>query len=60
MNRVVDLLAIAFLIGAVACFSMGVHALAERKDLNALYWLVVGALVLRASTDMLRPKASSR
>jgi hypothetical protein len=60
MNRVVDLIAIAFLIGAVVCFSLGINALGERKDLNALYWLVVGGLVLRASTDILRPKASSR
>ncbi len=60
MNRIVDLLAIAFLIGAVVCFALGMTALADRKDLNALYWLVVGGLVLRAATDMLRPKASSR
>jgi hypothetical protein len=60
MGRVVDLLAIACLIGAIVCFSFGLDALADRNDLNALYWLVVGALVLRAATDMLRPRASSR
>jgi hypothetical protein len=60
MSRVVDLLAVTFLIGAVMCFAFGINALADRRDLNALYWLVVGALVLRAATDMLRPKASSR
>ena len=60
MGRLVDVLSIAFLIGAIVCFTFGIHALGERKDLNALYWLVVGALVLRAATDMLRPKTSSR
>lgn len=60
VSRLIDVLSIAFLIGAVACFTLGIHALGERKDLNALYWLVVGALVLRAATDMLRPKTSSR
>jgi hypothetical protein len=60
MGRLIDLLAILFLIGAVVCFAFGIDSLADRKDLHALYWLVVGALVLRAATDMLRPKASSR
>lgn len=60
MGRFVDVLSVLFLVGAAACFTLGIHALADRKDLAALYWLVVGALVLRAATDMLRPKASSR
>jgi hypothetical protein len=60
MNRFVDLLAVAFLVGAIACFAFGMLALGDRKDLHALYWLVVGALVLRAATDMLKPKTSSR
>jgi hypothetical protein len=60
MSRLVDLLSVLFLIAAIACFSLGIHALSERRDLGALYWLVVGALVLRAATDMLRPRASSR
>jgi hypothetical protein len=38
-------------------FTFGVQALGERRDLSALYLLVVGALCLKAGTDLLRPKS---
>lgn len=45
------------MIAAGLAFTRGVQALGERKDLVAVYLLVVGALCLKAATDLLRPKA---
>jgi hypothetical protein len=58
--RAVDLVSVLLLLGAAAAFAVGVNALGDRRDLDALYWLVVGALTLRSATDMLRPKGSAR
>jgi hypothetical protein len=58
--KIIDVATIALLIASAAAFAAGVYALGDRRDLNALYWLVVGALVLRAATDMLRPKSGAR
>lgn len=60
MARAIDLLSVLLLAAAAVAFGLGVHSLAKQRDLAALYWLVIGALVLRAATDMLRPKSSSR
>lgn len=59
-GRVVDVLSLVLLLGSAFAFGAGVDALAERRDLVALYWLVVGALTLKAATDMVRPRSSSR
>lgn len=56
MTRAVDVLSIVLLVLAIAAFGVGVHALGRKADLEALYWLVIGALVLKAGTDMVRPK----
>ena len=60
MSKVIDLLSILLVLGAALAFSLGVAALGERHDLIALYWLVIGSLVLRAAVELLRPKSSSR
>ncbi len=60
MRRVVDVLSICFLIGAALAFAVGVRALGDERDLASLYWLVAGALLLRSSTDLLRPKPEGR
>lgn len=57
MARVIDALSVVLLLGSVAAFSFGFFALADRHDLLALYCMVVGALALRAATNLLRPKA---
>lgn len=59
MSRAVDVLSIVLLLAAAAAFSAGVNALGDQRDLSALYWLLVGGLLLRAATDMLRPKRDS-
>lgn len=60
MARAIDLLSVLLLAAAAVAFGLGIHSLGARRDLAALYWLVIGALVLRAATDLLRPKSSSR
>lgn len=58
--RWVDLFGIVLLLGAITAFTAGALALADRQDLVSLYWLVVGALALRASTLLFRPRAGPR
>lgn len=60
MTRVVDIVSVLLLIGSAAAFTLGIRALGARNDLESLYWLAVGAVALRSSTDMLRPKGASR
>ena len=59
MNRAVDILSVVLLGAAGAAFASGVFSLGEQHDLHALYWLVVGALLLKAAVDMLRPSRSA-
>jgi hypothetical protein len=58
--KLADVVSVLLLISAVGAFAMGLTVLAERRDLLALYWLVIGAFALRAATQLLRPKAGSR
>jgi hypothetical protein len=60
MRRIVDVLSILLLVGAAVAFTLGVRALGDERDLACLYWLVAGALLLRSSTDLLRPKPEGR
>ena len=55
MQKTLDVLSIALVAGGASGFALGIDALGESRDLHAVYWLVVGALLLRAATDMLRP-----
>lgn len=60
MSKVVDFVSIVLLLAAAAAFVFGLHALGNQRDLRALYWLVIGALVLRGATDVLRPRSGTR
>jgi len=60
MVRIADVISVLLLLGAIAAFAAGLFALGERRDLAALYWLVVGAFALRAATNLLRPKLGPR
>jgi hypothetical protein len=60
MGRFIDVLSLVLLIGACVAFSIGAHHLAASRDLLALYWFAAGGLGLKASTDLLRPKAGTR
>lgn len=57
MARALDFISCLLVLAAAFAFARGVQALGERKDLVAIYLLVVGALCLKAATDLLRPKA---
>ena len=57
MARALDFISCLLVLAAAFAFARGVQALSERKDLVAVYLLVVGALCLKAATDLLRPKA---
>jgi hypothetical protein len=60
MRRLIDALSVLLLVGGAIAFTLGVRALGDERDLASLYWLVAGALLLRSSTDLLRPKPESR
>jgi hypothetical protein len=60
MAKAVDLLSVVLLLAAAGAFALGLRALGEQRDLGALYWLVVGGLVLRAATEMIRPRSGAR
>ena len=56
MGRLLDLLAGTLLFSATLAFLLGVRSLTHEEDRYAIYWLCVGALALRAATDLLRPR----
>lgn len=60
MSKAVDILSVLLLLVATVAFAAGIFALGEREDLRALYFLVLGALCLKAATEMLRPRSGSR
>ncbi|HEY6723001.1 MAG TPA: hypothetical protein VI197_03190 [Polyangiaceae bacterium] len=60
MSKAVDVLSVLLLVLAVVAFVAGIYALGNREDVRALYFLIVGALCLRSSTEMLRPRSRSR
>ena len=60
MAKLVDTISLVLLVLAAIAFTLGVNALGNLQDLRALYWLVVGGLLLRAAVDMLRPRSGAR
>jgi hypothetical protein len=60
MSRAIDILSVLLLIGAGLAFCLGVVALDHKEDLQALYWMGVGALLLKSSVEMLRPGRGGR
>ncbi|MBL8613164.1 MAG: hypothetical protein JNL38_37840 [Myxococcales bacterium] len=53
--HLVDVLALVVLVIGAVAFVLGGLALARSADLEALYWLVVGVVGVRASVQMVRP-----
>ncbi len=53
--HLVDVLALVVLVVGAVAFVLGGLALARASDLEALYWLVVGVVGVRASVLMVRP-----
>ena len=57
--QVLDVLAAALVFGAAGAFTFGALALARSNDVEALYFLVVGVVALRAGIQLVRPGASA-
>ena len=60
MGRVANAVNVLLFVAACSAFALGLYALGDRRDLQAIYWLTVGGIALKAATDMLRPRSSSR
>lgn len=58
--RVADFVSVALLVFALFAFLAGVYTLGEKQELYSVYWLLVGALSLRAATNVLRPRGGAR
>ena len=46
-------------LGAAAAFALGATALSRANDIEAIYFLVVGIVALRAGIQVVRPGASA-
>ncbi len=57
--QLVDGVAVLLVAGAAAAFTFGALALTKSNDLEALYYLVVGIVALRAGIQVVRPGASA-
>ncbi len=55
MSRFVDTVAVLLFCCAATALVLGVLALGDGKDLNAFYWTGLGAVLLKAAVDVLRP-----
>jgi hypothetical protein len=54
-----DGLAALLVLGAGAAFTLGAMALSRANDIEAIYFLVVGVVALRAGIQVVRPGASA-
>lgn len=57
--QLLDLLAAALVLGAATAFTFGALALSRSNDVEALYFLVVGVVALRAGVQLVRPGANA-
>ena len=56
MSRALDIIGIGLLLCGIVVLSAAIYTLGDGRDLGALYWLLVGGLVLRAANNLIRPK----
>jgi hypothetical protein len=57
--QLVDVLAIVLVVVAAVALLFGESALARAEDLQAVYWLIVGIVSLRAAVQVARPGAKA-
>jgi hypothetical protein len=57
--QVLDAVAVVLVVGATAAFAFGALALTRSNDVEAIYFLVVGVVALRAGVQLVRPGASA-
>jgi hypothetical protein len=53
-----ELPSVAVFLSGVAAFVLALISLAARHDLRALYWVALGTLALRASTEIMGSSGS--
>ncbi len=56
--RFVDALALLLLAGAGLAFVHGARHIASREDLHAIYWMIVGVALVRATSNLARADRS--
>jgi hypothetical protein len=59
MSRFVDVVAVVLFVFATLAIVSGVLALGDGRDLHALYWTALGAILLKAGVDVVRPQRNS-
>lgn len=59
MGKVIEVFSVALFVASAAAFIRGVTELSDGRDLQAVYWVVLGAVLLKGSIDLLRPLRSS-
>lgn len=57
--QLLDILAAALIVGAAAAFTFGAMALSRASDVEAIYYLVIGVVALRAGVQLVRPGANA-
>jgi hypothetical protein len=57
--QLLDLLAALLVLGSAVAFALGASALARSVDVEALYWLIVGVVTVRAGVALAKPEASA-
>jgi hypothetical protein len=53
--QILDVLAALLVVGAAAAFTFGAMALSRASDIEAIYYLVIGIVALRAGVQLARP-----
>lgn len=57
--QLLDVLAALLVLASAVAFGLGATALARSSDVEALYWLVVGVVSVRAGVALAKPEASA-
>ena len=57
--HLLDVLAAVLVVGAAAAFTFGAMALARASDVEAIYYLAIGIVALRAGVQLVRPGAGA-
>ncbi|MBX3258340.1 MAG: hypothetical protein KIS78_28300 [Labilithrix sp.] len=57
--QLLDVLAAVLVLGAAAAFTFGAMSLARASDVEAIYFLVIGVVALRAGVQLVRPGAGA-
>lgn len=58
MQQLLDIIALLLLSCAVAAFVAGVYMMVQHNDFFAIFLLATGAVLLRSSVDLLRPRSA--